>query len=124
TKGYKKMLTYCAKGLSGDEVRGEPEKLGSYGRSSEAAMYWEVGLSDGGVEAWDAANYPWEGITVRHQGRSTSVGLLDGHAEFYTLKKFNDELKGPGPSSLYCYPFATDGGFATENKGHLSVAVA
>ena len=123
-KWYTVMTTYCANGLMGGEMSPNPEKLGSFRRSSECAMYWEVGLSAGGGEAWDAANYPWEGITVRHQGRSTSVGFLDGHADFYTLKKFNDELKGPGPTTLYCWPGALDGGWSTENKGRTTVAVA
>jgi prepilin-type N-terminal cleavage/methylation domain-containing protein/prepilin-type processing-associated H-X9-DG protein len=99
---YTVMTTYCANGSMGGWLGGM-RKISQFRRSSEAAMYWEVGVSASEGEAWDAANSPREGITVRHSNRSTTVGFLDSHVELYPLKTFNYELSR-GPSTLYCNP--------------------
>jgi prepilin-type N-terminal cleavage/methylation domain-containing protein len=120
TQWYTIMTTYCANGLMGGEVNGKPEKISIFKKSSECAMYWEVGATASDGEGWDAANYPWEGITVRHTGRSTTVGFLDTHTEMYSVQKFNSEL-ARHPSTLYCYPTLVDGGFAiSQSKTSLS----
>src|SRR5438874_12322827 len=92
TQWYTVMTSYCANGCMGgwdggqsDASYGLPKKISQFRKSSECAMYWEVGISASGGEAWDAANRPEEGITVRHAGRSTSIGFLDGHSDFYSL---------------------------------------
>jgi prepilin-type N-terminal cleavage/methylation domain-containing protein len=121
TDWYTVMTTYCANGLMGGEVNDKPEKLSTFKRSSECAMFWEVGATAANGEGWDAANYPWEGITVRHSGRSTAVGFLDSHTELYSVQKFNSEL-AHHPSTLYCYPIP-DGGFAI-SQSRTSVAAA
>jgi len=126
SKWYTVMTSYCANGCMGgwdggqnDASYGLPKKMSQFRKSSECAMYWEVGISASGGEAWDAANRPEEGITVRHTGRSTTVGFLDGHADFYPLTKFNSELS-KHPSSLYCHPLRiSDGG-----SGPATVTIA
>jgi prepilin-type processing-associated H-X9-DG protein len=108
----------------GGQIREGPEKLSTFKRGSESVMYWEVGMSAGGGEGWDAANFTWEGITVRHSGRSTTVGFLDGHVDFYSVKHFNSELN-KRPSTLYCYSPHADGGYAASNgAAHPTVVVA
>jgi len=114
---YTRMTTYCANGCMGgwdgdispSANHGDPKKFSQFKRSSECALYWEVGLSASNGEAHDAANFPDEGITVRHAGRSTTVGYLDGHAGTLSVKDFNTELNN-GPSSLWCHPDKADGG--------------
>jgi prepilin-type N-terminal cleavage/methylation domain-containing protein len=133
---YTVMTTYCANGCMGGWDGGlappanlppntpnpysVPKKMTQFRRPSEAAMYWEVGLSASGGEAFDAANFPDEGITVRHTGKSTCVGFLDTHAEFYSVKQFNSELN-KGPSTLWCHPDVVDGGRGAQgNKNYLA----
>lgn len=99
---YTVMTTYCANGCMGGWAPGI-RKINEFPKSSESAMYWEVGLSASGGEAWDGANFPDEGITVRHSNRSTTVGFLDTHCEMYSVKQFNSELSR-GPSTLWCNP--------------------
>jgi prepilin-type processing-associated H-X9-DG protein len=112
---YTVMTTYCANGSMGGWLGGM-RKISQFRRSSEAAMYWEVGMTASGGEAWDAANSPREGITVRHSSRSTTVGFLDSHVELYPYKTFCAELSR-GPSSLYCNPDRnTDGGRADDGN--------
>jgi len=112
---YVVMTTYCANGCMGGwdagiAGKGGMKKFSQFRKSSECAMFWEVGLSASGGEAWDGANFPDEGITVRHTSRSTTVGFLDGHAEMYSVQKFNSELS-KGPSSLWCHPDSPIGGW-------------
>ena len=109
-KWYTVMTTYCANGAMGGwggsagdvKAKNLSQFVGIY-QAAQAAMYWEVGGQAGGGEGWDGANYPTEGITVRHSGQSTVIGFLDSHVEFYSVKKFNEELNR-GPSTLWCYP--------------------
>lgn len=110
---YTVMTTYCANGSMGGWAPGL-RKMSEFRKSSECAIYWEVGLSASGGEAWDGANFPDEGITVRHTGRSTVVGFLDTHVEFYPVKQFNSELSH-GPSTLWCNPVANAGGWNGKN---------
>jgi prepilin-type N-terminal cleavage/methylation domain-containing protein/prepilin-type processing-associated H-X9-DG protein len=120
---YTVMTTYCASGLMGGQIRAGPEKMSAFKKGAESIMYWEVGMSASGGEGWDAANFTWEGITVRHSGRSTAVAFLDGHVELYPLKLFNAELNRR-PSTLYCYP-DVDGGYTASNgSAHPTVTVA
>jgi prepilin-type processing-associated H-X9-DG protein len=121
---YTIMTTYCANGCmggwSGDPSGispvppdySAPKKFTQFPKASECALYWEVWASAANGAGHDAANFPDEGITVRHTGRSTSVGFLDGHAEMYSLKKFNSELSR-GPSTLWCHPKLQLGGWET-----------
>ncbi|HSI35122.1 MAG: type II secretion system protein [Phycisphaerae bacterium] len=101
-KWYTVMTTYCANGSMGGWAPGI-RKINQYGSGATAAMFWEVGMSASGGEAHDAANYPDEGITVRHNNRSTPIGFLDGHVGMYSVDEFNKELSY-GPSSLWCRP--------------------
>ena len=110
TQWYTVMTTYCANGSMGGWAP-KIRKITEYKSGTNAAMYWEVGISAGGGEAHDAANYPDEGITVRHSARSTSVGFLDGHADMYSVDMFNKELS-KGPSSLWCRPDVANGGWS------------
>jgi prepilin-type N-terminal cleavage/methylation domain-containing protein/prepilin-type processing-associated H-X9-DG protein len=116
---YTIMTTYCANGCMGGAF-GPARKLAQF-KGSESVMYWEVGVSATGGEAWDGANYPYEGITVRHQGRSTSMGFLDTHVEFYPLKQFNEELR-KYPSVLYCDPEAPQGGWDGNTTRSVNIA--
>jgi len=114
---YTIMTSYCANGCMGGWDAGVPnggslKKITQFKRSSECAMYWEVGATASNGAAHDAANFPDEGITVRHAGRSTSVGFLDGHAEMYLLSQFNAELS-KGPSAMWCHPLSATGGWTT-----------
>jgi prepilin-type N-terminal cleavage/methylation domain-containing protein/prepilin-type processing-associated H-X9-DG protein len=123
---YTVMTTYCANGCmggwSGDPPGlspvpadySAPKKFSQFPKSSECAMYWEVWATAAGGAGHDAANFPDEGITVRHTDKSTSVGFLDGHAEMYSLKHFRSELSH-GPSTLWCHPKLTQGGW--ESRG-------
>lgn len=105
---YTVMTTYCANGSMGGWA-GPARKITRFS-AFEAAMYWEVGAFASGGEGWDGANTPTEGITVRHSGRSTTVGFLDGHVDRYTVEQFNRELNY-GPSTLWCNPDLPQGGF-------------
>ena len=110
---YTVMTTYCANGAMGG-WNGGLRKFSLFPKTSECAIYWEVGLSASGGEAWDGANFPDEGITVRHTGRSTTVGFLDTHVEMYPVKQFNAELSR-GPSTLWCNPTVQNGGWSGRN---------
>jgi prepilin-type N-terminal cleavage/methylation domain-containing protein/prepilin-type processing-associated H-X9-DG protein len=124
TAWYTVMTSYCANGSMGGWDAGAPanlnpaapKKISQFKRPAESAMYWEVGGQASGGEGHDAANRPEEGITVRHAGRSTSVGFLDGHAEMWSVKQFNSELN-KAPGMLWCHPLAADGGKANAVGG-------
>jgi len=116
---YTVMTTYCANGSMGG-WSGPARKITQF-KASQVAMYWEVGLSASGGEAWDGANTPNEGITVRHQGRSTTMGFLDTHIEFYTVKAFNAELS-KYPSVLWCNPDLANGGWDGNTNRQVDVA--
>jgi prepilin-type N-terminal cleavage/methylation domain-containing protein/prepilin-type processing-associated H-X9-DG protein len=102
------MTTYCANGSMGGWAGGA-RKIVKF-RTSEVVMFWEIGLAADQGEAWDGANTPNEGITIRHQGGSTAVGFLDSHVEFFPLKRYNAELS-KYPSALWCNPDVTNGGW-------------
>jgi prepilin-type N-terminal cleavage/methylation domain-containing protein len=118
-KWYTVMTTYCANGCMGGwdagTGKGGIKKISQFRKSAEAAMYWEVGMTAGGGEAWDASNRPEEGITVRHSNRSTVIGFLDSHVLTYSVSEFNYELQR-GPSTLFCHPDSTDGGRAADGN--------
>jgi prepilin-type N-terminal cleavage/methylation domain-containing protein/prepilin-type processing-associated H-X9-DG protein len=112
---YTIMTTYCANGCMGGwdggvSGKGNPKKLSQFRKPTESAMFWEVGATASNGAGWDAANFPDEGITVRHAGRSTTVGFLDGHSEMYSLKYFNTELSRAN-STLWCHPDSANGGW-------------
>jgi prepilin-type N-terminal cleavage/methylation domain-containing protein len=117
---YTIMTTYCANGAMGGWDAGL-QKMSKFKRGWEAAMYWEVGMTASGGEGWDGANFPDEGITVRHSARSTTLGFLDSHVETYPLKKFNAELSR-GPSSLWCHPDKDRGGWDGNTNRQVRVA--
>lgn len=109
---YTVMTTYCANGSMGGDTGPKPafpgkdtpaRKLGNF-KAADSAMYWEVGATSANGAAWDAANYPTEDITVRHPGRGTSMGFLDGHAEVYSKDKFLTTLNRNGFNALWCMP--------------------
>ena len=111
---YTIMTTYCANGCmggwDGGVNKGGPKKMAQFRKPAEAAMYWEVGATANNGAGHDAANFPDEGITVRHSNRGTTIGFLDGHALIYGLKEFNSELS-KGPSTLWCHPDSANGGW-------------
>lgn len=73
---------------------------------------WEIPLfSDRNVSVNDAANYPPEGVTLRHY-QSTTVGCADGHAELIRDQDFNAWCQS-GPTRLWCSPARKDGGAST-----------
>jgi prepilin-type N-terminal cleavage/methylation domain-containing protein/prepilin-type processing-associated H-X9-DG protein len=105
---YTVMTTYCANGCMGG-WSGPRRKITEF-KGAEAAMFWEVGATASGGEGWDGANFPDEGISVRHSGRSTTVGFLDSHVVQYSVSQFNAELNR-GPSTLWCFPNNPTGGW-------------
>jgi prepilin-type N-terminal cleavage/methylation domain-containing protein/prepilin-type processing-associated H-X9-DG protein len=112
---YTIMTSYCANGaMGGWGGNGKARKIAQFRRGAECAMFWEVGVTANGGEGHDAANYPDEGITIRHSGKATTVGFLDGHVELYPLKTFNYEL-GKYPSTLWCNPDVARGGWDGNN---------
>jgi prepilin-type processing-associated H-X9-DG protein len=114
---YTVMTTYCCNGAMGGWQGLSPQwpkpgggfydaparKISAY-HGADAAMYWEVGATSSNGVAWDAANYPTEAISVRHGGKSTVVGFLDGHADLYSKDKFLTILNISGLNSLWCMP--------------------
>jgi prepilin-type N-terminal cleavage/methylation domain-containing protein/prepilin-type processing-associated H-X9-DG protein len=119
---YTVMTSYCANGaMGGWGGKGTARKISQFRRSSECAMYWEVGVTASGGEGHDAANYPDEGITIRHSGRSTTVGFLDGHVELYPLDTFNYQLSRY-PSTLWCNPDVANGGWDGANPHPVHAA--
>jgi prepilin-type N-terminal cleavage/methylation domain-containing protein/prepilin-type processing-associated H-X9-DG protein len=126
TQWYTVMTTYCANGCmggwSGDPgisplppEYSAPKKFSQFRRAAESAFLWEVWATAANGAGHDAANFPDEGITVRHAGKSTSVGFLDGHADMYNLKQFRSELSR-GPSTLWCHPLLAQGGWETKGQ--------
>ena len=109
---YTIMTTYCCNGAMGGWAGPTPQfpgkdaparKISNF-KGAEAAMYWEVGATSLNGTGWDAANFPNEEISIRHAGRSTSIVFLDGHAEFYSIDKFNTVLNLNGLNPLWCMP--------------------
>lgn len=115
TRWYVQMTTYCANGCMGG-WNGAARRLTEF--KGTDAMFWEVGIMASGGEGWDGANYPTEGITIRHSNRSTVIGFIGGHAELYSLDKFNQELN-KGPSTLWCLPGHAKGGWDGNPKSVL-----
>ena len=80
------------------------------------AILWEIGTSTGGGVSNDAANYPDEAISARHQ-KGTAILFMDSHAEVFRVDQFNTALNR-GPSSLWCVPQAdrADGGWSVRGS--------
>jgi prepilin-type N-terminal cleavage/methylation domain-containing protein/prepilin-type processing-associated H-X9-DG protein len=105
---YTVMTTYCANGCMGGW--GGPGSSGDVPARKitsfkpDAAMYWEVGATSANGAGWDGANFPTEDVSVRHSGKSTSVGYLDGHAGLLDKTRYLTLVNNPGPNSLWCLP--------------------
>jgi prepilin-type processing-associated H-X9-DG protein len=115
SQSYSVFTTYCANGcmggMAGPGYAANTQRKITMFKGAEAAMYWEVGAQVGsGGAGWDGANYPDEAISVRHPGKATSVGFLDGHAVLYSVEKFVTELNHH-PSTLWCLPNDANGGW-------------
>jgi prepilin-type N-terminal cleavage/methylation domain-containing protein len=125
---YTVMTTYCANGcMGGDPGRvpmpplfdNPPNGKQAAARKihrfkTDAIMFWEVGAAATGGPAGDGSNWVWEGITIRHPGRSTSIACLDGHAELCTADRFQAMVnRNPGETGtnpLWCMPDPEGGG--------------
>ena len=106
---YTIMTTYCANGSMGG-WGGGLRRMSQFKKGWDSAMYWEVAATAIGGVGWDGANRPDEAITMRHSGRTTTVGFLDSHVETYTEKTFNQNLNKAN-SSLNCNPDMANGGW-------------
>lgn len=79
----------------------------------EAIMIWELDeRHSGGTTIYnDGSNYPTEGITRRHGGRTAGdaagalVSTFSGSVEWITIKQYNDEVN-KRPGRLWCVPSA------------------
>jgi hypothetical protein len=59
---------------------------------NDAIIYWETdGTSVTGVGWNDGSNFPTEGTTTRHN-RGTCVAVIDGHVDWLTASKYNQQL--------------------------------
>jgi hypothetical protein len=115
---YTVMTTYCANGCmggwGGPGKSDVPSRKISDFKAASAAMYWEVGATSANGAAWDAANGPYEDVTVRHAAHSTSAGYLDGHANLITKDEFINWCRTKGgrdtENPVYCMPDPGGGG--------------
>lgn len=83
--------------------------------NADDIMFWENDETKTGGYWWDAANYPWEGISARHSGRA-SVANIDGSAhamhldEFYPMADQDPQARRPpGRNRLYNVPGKPNG---------------
>lgn len=82
-----------------------------YRFAADSIITWELPLySVTHVSVNDGANYPPEGVTLRHNS-CTTVGCIDGHAELIRDSEFNVWCQS-GPNRLWCSPLRKDGGAA------------
>jgi prepilin-type processing-associated H-X9-DG protein len=130
TDWYTVMTTFCANGCMGGWLGdGKARKVNQF-KAAAAAYFWEVGAQAGAQSegwAWDASNAPYEAaVTVRHAGKSTTIGYLDGHAGLLSKDEFLYWVRHPGghdtENPLYCVPApdSGDGGY-TQAGGQIPV---
>ena len=94
------LSSYIMSGCTNDFTGGKVYKISAF--SPGSAIMWEIGTTTGGGVSNDAANFPYEAISARHN-KGTSVLFIDGHCEVYNVDKYNAELDH-GPSTLWCVP--------------------
>lgn len=66
----------------------------------DAVIFWEANdplFNDG-------ASYPREGITDWHSGEGANVSCVDGHAEWWTVQRWNRAARSYSLNALWCVP--------------------
>ena len=108
---YTQMTSYCANGCmggwagrTGSETANK--KIGRF--KPYAAMYFEIFATAGGGEGNDASDTPNQPVSVRHNGKSTVIGYIDGHVGFLNKDVYQDWINKAGgdgsENPLWCLP--------------------
>ena len=106
-----KMSSYLMNGavcgFGAVSAAGQP---GSYKTSqflSDCIIYWQALEANPG-DFNDGSSSPAEGITKLHSV-GTTVGVIDGHIEYFKTVNFYKEANIPGKNRLWCNPASKDG---------------
>jgi len=74
---------------------------------ADAIIFWQA-LETNPGDFNDGSSSPNEGITKLHS-LGTTVGVVDGHVEYYQTLKFNQEVSNPMKNRLWCNPLTRNG---------------
>jgi prepilin-type N-terminal cleavage/methylation domain-containing protein len=106
-----KMSSYLMNGavcgfgtVSGDNQPGS-YKLSAF--NPDAIILWQA-LETNPGDFNDGSSSPAEGITKLHS-IGTTVGVIDGHIEYYKTVQFYADANLKGKNRLWCSPATTDG---------------
>ena len=102
-----KLASYLMNGAVGGYGRISPNSYKTLQFKADAIIFWQALETNPGD--WnDGSSSPSEGITKLHS-LGTSVGVVDGHVEYWKTVNFYKELNRPGKNRLWCNPGTTDG---------------
>ena len=104
----RRLSSYVINGAVNGYIRnGKTYKLGMF--PADFVVYWELD-EQGDYGEWnDAANYPNEDVTQRHDGAG-SVARVDGSAALIPWKAWWEDLESRGPGPLWAAPESPTGG--------------
>jgi prepilin-type N-terminal cleavage/methylation domain-containing protein len=99
------LMNGAARGFNGAAPPGNSFKVAEF--RQDAIMFWQP-LENSPIDWNDGSSKPTEGITTLH-AKGTTVGVIDGHAEFIKTVRFYDEVNIPTKNRLWCNPETADG---------------
>ena len=106
-----KYTSYIMNGaICGYNIQAKTHKIGAM--KADSVIMWQADERSAG-DFNDGSSTPDEGITRIHNV-GTTVGVIDGHAEYIKIRDFNRIVVSPRPppNRLWCNPAARDGGGA------------
>jgi len=102
-----KLSSYLVNGADCGYGRIAPGSYKAAQFRADAIIFWKA-LETKPGDYNDGSRAPDEGITKLHS-LGTTVGVVDGHVEYYKTLKFYEVVNTPGKNRLWCNPGTVDG---------------
>ncbi len=102
-----KLSSYLVNGAVCGFGRISPASYKATQFRADAIIFWQA-LETNPGDYNDGSSSPDEGITKLHS-LGTTVGVVDGHIEYYKTLKFYQEVGNAGKNRLWCNPGTIDG---------------
>ncbi|HEY5911846.1 MAG TPA: DUF1559 domain-containing protein [Verrucomicrobiae bacterium] len=102
-----KLSSYLVNGAVCGFGRISPSSYKAAQFRADAVIFWQA-LETNPGDFNDGSSSPDEGITKLHS-LGTTVGVVDGHVEYFKTLKFYELVNAPGKNRLWCNPGTPDG---------------